>query len=318
MRGLVTLLLFATLVRAQDAKPLPVRRSATLSSGGTYFVEGRKEIRAGQELTVQNGTKIVGRGPGAELVVTGAFTVKGVKNHPVFIEDLTIIVAERCMKFNCDGVKLNRCRIRTQKDKTCLAPEVYFEECTLYNTSLDLRLHKGEVTLLNCAVTGAIKIVAAPLPEKRAAVKALLNTSNLDRALHVEGLTSLVVRACNVNGQSVRFLDCAVLTFDANVVKGKLIVFEQSRPGQFKKTKLQKSDFHKTSTVLFKAPRVAAKKDKIPVDKCWFEGVTDKDEILAKFLRDGHTREDTGAFVVFRKINKRALELGGRTSGRRK
>ena len=312
MKGFVALLLVTAMARADDAKPLPVRRSVILASGGKYFVEGRQELRWGQELSVQRGTKIVGRGHGAMLVVSGAFQVRGIKDSDVVIEDLTIVIAERCERVHFETVQLNRCRIRTPKDTTCHA-NVHFEECDLFETSIDLRLHKGEVTMLNSGVSGAIKLVAAPKPGKKAAVKALFNTSNIDRELRVEGLNSLVVRGCSINGQSVRFLDCAVLTFDANIVKSPAVVFEQSKAGRFKNTKLQKSDFHGTA-LIFKAPRDGKKKDKIPIDKCWFGGLTKKDKILAKYIKDGHSDTKSGVYLVFRKINKRELKLGGKTS----
>ncbi len=246
------------------------------------------------------------------LVVSGALQVRGGKDNEVVIEDLTIVIAKRCERVHFETVQLNRCTIRTPKDTTCHAI-VHIEECDLFGTPIDLRLHKGEVTMLNSRVRGAIKLVAAPKPGKRTAVKALLNTSNIDRELHVEGLNSLVVRGCSINGQSVRFLDCAVLTFDANIVKSPAVVFEQSKAGRFKNTKLQKCDFHGTA-LIFKAPRAGKKKDRIPIDKCWFGGLTKKADILAKYIEDGRTKTTSGVFVVFRKINKRELKLGGTTS----
>ena len=85
MRGFVVLLLVAALSQADDAKPLPLRRSVILSSGGKYFVEGRQELRWAQELSVQRGTKIVGRGHGAMLVVSGALQVRGIDDSEVVI-----------------------------------------------------------------------------------------------------------------------------------------------------------------------------------------------------------------------------------------
>ena len=61
IRGLLLTLLCAT-AHAGDATPLPLRRSVILPSGGDYFVEGRQEIKWGQELSVQKETVIRGRG----------------------------------------------------------------------------------------------------------------------------------------------------------------------------------------------------------------------------------------------------------------
>ena len=311
MKAFVALLLVAALAHADDAKPLPLRRSVILASGGKYFVEGRQELRWAQELSVQKGTKIVGRGHGAMLVVSGALQVRGIKDSDVVIEDLMIVIAERCERVHFESVQLNRCRIRTLKDTTCHA-NLHFEECDLFETSVDLRLYKGKVTILNSGISGAFTLVAVPKPGKKSVVKALFNTSNIDRELRVEGLNSLVVRGCSINGATIHFLDCAVLTFDANVVKSPAVVFEQSKAGGFKNTKLQKTDFHGTA-LIFKAPRAGKKKDRIPIDKCWFGGLTKKADILAKYIEDGHTQTTSGVFVVFRKINKRELKLGGKT-----
>jgi len=311
MRGLVSLLLVAAVAFPDDAKPLPVRRTVIMRSGGKYFVEGRQEIRWGQELSVQKGTKIVGRGSGAVLVVSGAFQVRGVKDSEVVIEDLRIVVEKRCETVHLESVKMNRCSIQTPKDATCHA-NVSIEECDLFETPIDLRLHKGEVTVLNSDITATVKLVAAPKPGKKSAVQALLNTSHI-RGLRVEALNSLIVRACSITGRSVSFLDCSELTFDANIVKSPAVVFEQSQAGRFRRTKLQKCDFHRTSLV-FKAPRAGKKQDRIPIDKCWFGGLTKKKQILARYIEDGHTQATSGVYVVFRKINKRELKLGGRTT----
>jgi len=320
-RGVPFLLLAAAVAFADDeAKPLPLARSVILSSGGTYYVEGRQEIGWGQEISIQKGTRLSGRGEGATLVVSGALQVRGVFENEVVIDSLTIEVAEKCERVHLETVNLNSCTIRTPPDTACEA-RVHLEEAILENTTVDLKLKKGEITILNSRTKGPVTLLGVPEEgKKRAVVKAFVNASNIDRDFRAENLASLVVRACAIYGTAIVFKDCEELTFDANIVGSPEIVFEQSEAGGFRKTKLQKSDFH-GGRLVFKAPRDGKKKDKIPIDKCWFQGRTKKDEILGKDIRDGHTDETTGAYVVFRKINERELKLGGmsdpKSTGRR-
>lgn len=313
-RTLLAGLVLALIARAEDeAKPLPLAKSVILPSGGSYYVEGRQEVVWGQELSVQRGTRISGRGEGATLVVSGALQVRGIDGDPVLINNLVIEVAEPCERTHFEAVNMDSCRIATPEGKASRA-RVHLEEVILEDTPVELRLVKSEVTILNSRTKGPVKLIGIPEEGKeRSVVKVFVNTCNLDRDFHAEALSSVVVRACAIYGTSVRFKDCEALTFDGNVVGSPSILFEQSEVGGFQKTKLQKSDFH-GGQLVFKCPREEAKKDKIPVDKCWFQGRTKESEILGKDIRDGHTDETTGAFIVFRKINERELKLGGMTS----
>ena len=51
VRATLLLLLVAATAVADDYKPLPLRRSVIMPSGGKYFVQGRQELRPGQELS---------------------------------------------------------------------------------------------------------------------------------------------------------------------------------------------------------------------------------------------------------------------------
>ncbi len=313
VRGLPVVVLLAAAAFAEDAKPLPLAKTVILPSGGSYFVEGRQEIVWGQELSIQKGTRITGQGEGATLVVNGALQVRGIFGQSVTLENLVIEVAEKCERVHIEAAKLESCAIRTPKDKACAA-RVHLEEAVLENTPVELRLTKGEVTILNSRTKGPVHLVGVPEAGKeRAVFKAFVNSCNVDRDFHADGVADLVVRACAISGTKIAFKDCEELTFDANIVQSPTILFEQTRAGGFKKTKLQKTDFH-GSVLVFKAPHDGAKKDQIPCDKCWFQGRTRKEEILGKDIRDGHTDETSGAFIVFLKINERELKLGGMTT----
>lgn len=312
-RGLRILLVVAGAAFAED-KPLPLAKSTTLPSGGSYFVEGRQEIVWGQEISIQKGTRLAGQGENAVLVVSGALQVRGIFGDSVKIDNLTIEVSEKCERVHLESVDLNGCAIRTVPDKACDA-RIHLEEVRLDGCPVELTLKKGEVTILNSRTKGPVKIVAVPEEGKRTAVSAFVNACNVDRDFYAEGIDSLVVRACLFSGTKIGFKDCAELAFDANIVKSPSILFEQTQPGGFRKTALQKSDFHGCKLV-FKVPRADPKKDNIPCDKCWFQGRTKKEEILGKDIVDGTTDETTGAFIVFRKINERELMLGGMTTQR--
>jgi len=308
---LIALFAFAAGALADEARPLPLNKSNILRSGGSYFVEGRQEIPWAQELSVQKKTRIVGRGAGATLVVGGALQVRGVRGQEVIFENFVIEVSERCQRVHLDNVTLRGCSIRTAKGKTCEA-RVHIETCDFEATPIDLLLSKGKVTILNSRIVSLVRLVAVPAKGKtKSAVHALFNTSNLDREVEVTGVNDFVLRACALSGQKIELKNCEKLTFDANVCKAPSVVFEQSRPGRFKKTKIQKSDFINCKLVL-KAPRDGKKKDKISCDKCFFGGRTKKADILKHDIFDGNTNEASGAYIWFKKINKRALDLGGR------
>ena len=235
--------LSAAVARADDAKPLPLTKSNILRSGGSYFVEGRQVIPWAQELSVQKKTRIVGRGAGATLVVSGALQVRGVYGQEVIFENFVIEVAEKCQRVHLDNVQLKGCSIRTAKGKSCEAA-VHIETSDFEATPIELLLSKGKVTILNSRIVSPIRLVAvAPKGKTKSNVQALFNTSNLDRDLVVTNVNEFVLRACAINGLKVEIKDCAKLTFDANVCKSPSVLIEQSKPGRFKKTKVQKSDF---------------------------------------------------------------------------
>jgi hypothetical protein len=219
-------------------------------------------------------------------------------------------VAENCQRVHLDNVQLKNCAIRTPRGKVCIAA-VHLETSDFNATPIDLHLSKGKVTLLNCRVVAPVRIFATTPTDKKRSVYVLLNTTNLDRGVEVSRVKELVVRACSVLGDKVEFKDCDKLTFDANVCKAPTILFSQPKSGAFKKTKIQKSDFLNSRLVL-KSPRDGSKKDQISCDKCFFGGSTKKKDILRLRVTDGHIDETSGAYLWLKKINKRALNLGGR------
>lgn len=309
-----TLLGLAAAGFADDAQPLPVRASVILPSGGNYYVEGRQEIRWGQELSVQKETVIRGRGAGATLVVRGALQVRGVKVKKVVIENLEIEVAERCERVHLDNVVLRHCAIRTAKQKPSEA-RVHVESSELVETPIELSLLKGEVTILASDIKGPITLVGVKEEKDQRRpppVRLLLNTSNTNRDLVIDSLKHVVIRGNGIYSPKCSFTDCAELSFDGNVVKNPGVLIEQREAGKLKKTLISKCDFH-GSVVTLKAPRDGKKKDKVPVDKCWFNGRTKAKEIVGKDIRDGSIDEANGAYAVMRKINERPLGIGGLT-----
>jgi len=311
-RTVLTVLALSAAAAADEAKPLPLRASVILPSGGHHFVEGEQEIRWGQELSVQKETVIRGRGAGAVLKVHGALQVRGVTGNRVVFEDLVIEVAERCERVHLDHAVLRRCTVRTPKDVACEA-RVHVESCLLEESPIDLRLKKGEVTILGSDLRGAFTLMGVEVKEgqrKPPPVQLLLNGSNLNRDLLIELCKDVEIRANSIVSPKCVMKNCYELDFDGNVLKGPGVLIEQTDPGRLKKTEVMKCDFHGTVLTL-KAPRDGRRKDRVPVDKCWFNGRTKKSEILGRDIRDGSVDEQNGAYAVLRKVNDRPLELGG-------
>jgi hypothetical protein len=127
--------------------------------------------------------------------------------------------------------------------------------------------------------------------------------------LRVARARDVDVRANRLATRSCEFEDCVALTFDGNAVM-RSMRFRQTKPGGFCRTRVTKCDFY-GGPVVFEAPK-AAKPDKVRLDKCWFDSITDPEKILQWRVWD--CRRDNKACnvkVVLTRIHKRPLGIGG-------
>lgn len=320
-------LLLPTAAIAQEI-PLPVDKTTILAREGvTYVVEGRQSIGWGTTVTVQRGVKIVGR-PESVLVVEGTFQVRGIAGSEVILEDVRIEPAERFEEVRLDTVLFLGGHVKAAEKP--VAGRIIVEN-TDFGTGVpfDVAMTGGAIDFLNSTFMEPVRIRGVPPEGKRCTLKLNLNGcfynfaarrkesqrnahSGFEKGLFLTGVPDALVRNCRMAGDRTEFVDCEKLTFDGNRVNSVEIVFKQTQPGRFKDTKLQKSDIY-TTKVVFEAP-VGKQRDQVPVDKCWFGGLTRREEIAEKVIRDGDDDPECGVVVVFRKILDRPLDLAGKTN----
>jgi hypothetical protein len=313
MRALGLSLLLATVVAAQDQIPLPVKRSSILRKGGvTYFVEGRRKIPKGCEISIQKDVYIVGRGKGAVLEVEGSLQIHGVFTREVIIKGLWIEPSPRFEDIHLDMVKFReggglRAPKQLKAKGKVFVENVIFER----GTFIELALSGGRVDFSSVGMYEPASVVGlpgqgdvfAPLTVNVRGCARFDPPNGFVGGLFVKGAKDVTVRINYLGGAKSAFTDCYAITFDGNKVMSQELAFEQSEPGRMSKTKLQKSDIYSTR-VSFRIP--PGKKEGVRIDKCWFKGLTKKQDILDKVIR---TNGDVN--VKFGKVNKRPLELAG-------
>lgn len=319
--SLLTLLLLPCVVAtAAEEIPFPVERSTILREGGVvYVVEGRRKIGWGTEISVQKDVHIIGRGKSAVIEVEGDLEVHGVGAREVIFENLVIEPSPKFQKIRLDmAIFRANAGIRTARSQpVCGLLEV--ENCKFHPGSpLEVELADGEAKLIASAFREPVRIRGVPGDPAngsplRVTIQScntiLLESGGFNGGLFLEGVRDATVRVSCLGGQKSEFRDCRALTFDGNKVTSDALLLVQTEAGRFKDTTLLKCDIYSKALVLH-APAGKAK-EKVPLDKCWFRGVTKADEILDKVIRDGRKDPTSGVFAEFRKINERALELAG-------
>jgi hypothetical protein len=326
MVGRWLLLPFLSAAAFAQEFPLPTDRTTILSrEGATYFVEGRQTIGWGTTVTVQRGQKIVGR-PDSVLVVEGTLQIRGVAGSEVILEDLRIEPAEKFDEIRLDTALFLGGHLKTGEKP--VAGKIIVENTDLgTGVPFEVSMTGGAIDCFNSTFMDPVRIRGVPPEGKRCTLKLNLNGcfynwaarrkesqrnahSGFEKGLFLTGVPDALVRNCRMAGDRTEFVDCEKLTFDGNRVNSAEILFKQTQPGCFKDTKLQKSDIY-TGKVVFEAP-AGKERDQIPVDKCWFQGLTKKEEIAERVIRDGDDDPACGVVVVFRKILDRPLELAGK------
>lgn len=311
-RILVALSLFACVLHAQEQVPFPTRKSTILRKERVvYYVEGRQKIPWGCEISCQKDVHVVARGSNAVLEVAGSLQAHGVSTREIIFEGVTIEPAPRCEDIHLDMVIFRKGGgLKTPKGKPVHAK--IFVENTEFNDSsaLDIELTKGRVDLSATESYGPVRVTGVAEEGRRSSNLVLMvRGCRFDQGLFVTGARDATIRINHLRGDRSEFVDCHELTFDGNKVNSEVLLFRQTKSGRFSKTKLQKCDIYSNS-VRFEAP-VGKSKEKVSLDKCFFKGFTRKKEILAAVIHDARNNEKSGVMAVFRKVNKRPLELAG-------
>ena len=87
--------------------------------------------------------------------------------------------------------------------------------------------------------------------------------------------------------------------------------FRQSEPKSFKGTDIATTDFACDQLVLFQ-PASLSNPQRLRIEKCWFDGLTDEERIRAEMLRDAGNDPESGVLASLFKPQEQALGFGGR------
>lgn len=323
-------LLFAAFVasppigaRGADAepKPFPVGKTTKLESGGTYYVEGRVRIPKGVSVSVQQATKVIGRGPeGGVLEVEGELLVHGTDDdhdsfHDVTIEAQAKFAQIRVDETDFDGASLG---VRTAKD-VAADGRVFVQNTTMSGkATVDLTMTANNVDVQRVKCPNLVRVTVVDPPgssgnKVKLMVMNCLTAGNksaeLTGGLVVENVSDVTVRGCKLAGDKARFADCGVVTFDGNYVACKTLEFTQKTAGRFGKTEITKCDVQVEKLVAW-APYAEGKAESLVADHCWFQGETKYAAIRDRFLKDRTSDPKCGVTVNVTKTIAEPQQLG--------
>jgi hypothetical protein len=310
---------------AADAeKPLPFDHTTILPSGGVYFVEGRVRIPKGVEITIQKDTKLVGHGKDAVIEVEGQLQIHGVGDSKVLVDGVTFEAQPTFGDIRLDMVKVTGTSrgIVTPKGKS--ADGRIFVQNTEFEgvAGLDVTMIGNEVDLQRVYVRAPVRVKGVD-PEGSSGNKVKLNLLNncsgsatvepgaLMGGIVVERVHEVVVRACRIGGEKASFSDCEMVAFDGNQVRCAAVEFKWSEPGHLGNTSITKCDVLAEKVSAW-APAAPGKIEKIPCDKCWFEGETNEKTVREKYLRDRDDDPKCGVQFDVTKLMENPLLIAGK------
>lgn len=299
--GALVVVLCAASVRAEEA--LTVDRSATLTTkqgDGVFFVEGRLTIPRGVHVSCQRGTRVVGRGEGAVLVVEGSFSVVGTREERCAVEGLAIELAPGFKNVRFAETELvEACSIRTAEGLPA-AGILQLETCQVPRQAVfEVELTEGELHFLETSVACPVKITGLPVPvgerltDNRTSV---LASGGSFAAFDMAGVSKSRLRHTKLRGE-VTLANCGDLMLDGCRLDGPKVAVTHTEPGGLKDTRFTKCDFY-LEELSFSAP--GSKRSTVTIDKPYFECCSDADA-LDKVVRDGADDATNGAVADVKK-----------------
>jgi hypothetical protein len=297
-----------------EPKPFPFAKSSTLTTGGSYYVEGRVRIPKGVSIQVQKGTMITGRGEDAVIEVEGDFQLHGVSGDRDVIRDVTIEPQAKFAQILLDTVDFDgkSLGVKTAPDVAVDGRLVVLNAQFSGLAALDVVMSANQVDIQGSGSAAPVRVKAVT-PKGATANKVKLmvmnNKGGLSGGLVVEGVSDSCVRGNVIGGDKVSFSDCGVVTFDANYVTCKKVELLQSTPGRFGKTELSKCDFQIEELLAF-VPYQEGKAESIDVDHCWFQGETKPMGVRDRYVKDRSRDPKNGVTVNIVKPLDAPQQLG--------
>jgi hypothetical protein len=309
---------------ADDAKPLPVDRSQILKSGGSYYVEGRVRVAKGVQIMVAKDTRIVGRGESGGIIeVEGQLAIVGVSNLHVTLKDVTIELQPTFTDFRTDMVDFTgkSLGVVTAADKPSDG-RLFLQNTTFdAKATVDVTFSSNEIDLQRVHAPNLVHVKAVD-PPNQTGNRVKLNLMNncpapsgpsngdFSGGLLVERVNEVICRTNVLGGESVRFVDCGPIDFDANHVTCKSLEFTQATAGRFKGTTITKCDVQCPKIVLA-APSDPKHPEKVVCDKCWFGGETKEKAVRDRFFTDHDDDPNCGVTVDLTRISEKPMGLAG-------
>ena len=298
-------------------EPFPVSKSTTLKEDDAlYFVDGRVELRSGVKVVNLRKATLKGRGEDNVLTVNGTLELKAVTGGTVVIEDLWIEPGPQCK-----SIVLSHCDfrgdagIRTSAEgptKTRIFMEyVHFEG----GSELTLEMTGGRLDLQTCGFRTPAVITGVPPSDKGKNNLELVIMNCKGRregffeGLKVDGVREATVVFSDLAGAAASFLDVEKLTFTGNNARATTVEFRHEQPSRFGKTKISACDF--TPEKLIFAQPAKGGQQRLKLDGCWFDGMTEEEDIRREMLEDGQGDEGSGVVCRIVKPAEARVGMGG-------
>lgn len=300
--------------------PFPLKTTTLKVEGMTYFIQGRVRLPHSQSVTSLRQMVLIGRGGNAVLEISGKLKMKAVTGGRNVIRDLVIEIMPDCKDLLLTTTDFRgSSKIRTSPEGPAKC-EIYLEGLSMLGaTELSLEMSGGQVDVQSSRFGKPVVIRGVHPSEKSRAKLKVLILSNLprgggfDAGLMVQDAWDVLVRNNELAGALSRFENCRKLDFDGNNVRSRVFEVIYDQVGGFKRTKVLNCDF-RSATSRFYAPRNPKKPDSLErfnIHGSWFRGLTDPQEIRARYVEDSGRDERNGMLIKFKKISPRPRGLGG-------
>ena len=325
------------IARAGDAEavPFPVEKTTILrNEKAVYFVEGRRRIPKGVDLTVLRGVRIVGRGKDATLEVEGNFSAHGVFDREVVFENVTLVPMPVFGNIRIDQTIFSGGGVVCPESAPCSGYFMLELMDFVNGAKLDLTVAAGSAELSSVCADAPVRIRAVDTAgDKGNTVKVEIRGCIQDSrfkcqphggrvglvgGLDLQGANEMIVRLSRLGGALTAVRDWRKgLIFDGNKVDSKRLELTQPAAGRFSKAQLFKCDVY-SSEVVFSAPPANAKEvEDTPIERFWFlKAPTDKAAAEALIQDGADAPETNGVRVKVGKLNERPLQLAGPGGGK--
>lgn len=305
---LAVLVLPPALTAVPEEVPFPTGKTTILRREGTvYTVEGRQVIKKGVEISCQKDVHIRGKGPGATIVVEGAFKVHGVTAREVIFESVTVELAEQFYDCHLDMVffRGKGGGLKTPP-KTAVKGKLFAENTSfVVGNPVDIRFQSGSIDFSNVFADDLVTVTA------EGKVRLNIRDGAYWGGVKLTGIHDLTLRTCVIGGSRSTIANCRTVLLDGDKVTADTLELSQAEAGAFNRTKVIKCDIY-SKKVIARSPRKGDKvADRLVLDRCWFEGKQSPKVVHEQILVDASDSEDNGCEVRLGKLLARPTELAG-------